>query len=67
MPSPQDHTTRRKGPTREQLLTAVDRVRALHHDWENDPGHCAHCTGADGNLVPYPCPTVQALDGGIPA
>jgi hypothetical protein len=50
-------------PTREQLLTVVDRVRKLHHDWENDPGHCAHCTGPDGNLVPFPCPTIRALDG----
>jgi hypothetical protein len=50
-------------PTREQLLATVERVRALHHDWENDPGHCAHCTGPDGNLVPWPCPTAHALDG----
>jgi hypothetical protein len=50
-------------PTREQLLTAVDRVRKLHHDWEADPGHCAHCTGPDGNLVAWPCPTARALDG----
>lgn len=42
---------------------AAARVRALHHDWEADPGHCAHCNGPDGNLVPYPCPTIIAIDG----
>jgi hypothetical protein len=42
---------------------AIARVRALHRDWENDPGHCAHCTGPDGNLVAFPCPTIRALNG----
>jgi hypothetical protein len=41
----------------------IKRVRQLHRDWEADPGHCAHCQVADGNLVPYPCPTIRALDG----
>jgi hypothetical protein len=42
---------------------AIARVRSLHHDWEADPGHCAHCTGPDGNLVRSPCPTIRALNG----
>jgi hypothetical protein len=33
-------------------------VRALHHD---DSGLCAACTSSHG--VPWPCPTVAALDG----
>lgn len=47
----------------EEGAQAIGRVRALHHDWEADPGHCAHCTGPDGNLVRFPCDTVRALDG----
>lgn len=50
-------------PTREQLLEAVDRIRALHHDWEADPGHCAHCQDGMGTPLPWPCPTIQALEG----
>lgn len=50
-------------PTREQLLEAFDRLRALHHDWEADPGHCAHCQDGIGTPLPWPCPTIQALEG----
>lgn len=45
-------------PTREQLLEAVDRVRALHRE---EYGCCAHCTRAESVL--YPCPTIRALEG----
>ncbi|MEU3507700.1 hypothetical protein ABZ733_07190 [Streptomyces longwoodensis] len=38
---------------------AVARVRALHRE---ECGSCEHCTRADS--VPYPCPTIRALDGG---
>ncbi|MFI5687918.1 hypothetical protein [Streptomyces sp. NPDC051636] len=38
--------------------TAIARVRALHRE---ECGSCAHCTRADS--VPYPCPTIRALDG----
>jgi hypothetical protein len=37
---------------------AIARVRALHVD---EYGLCGECTGSHG--VPYPCPTVRALDG----
>jgi hypothetical protein len=35
----------------------VARVRALHR---NEYGSCSECT--DVRAVPYPCPTIQALD-----
>jgi hypothetical protein len=44
---------------------AVNRVRELHRNWDADPGHCAHCQDGMGNPLPWPCPTVQALDGGL--
>jgi hypothetical protein len=51
-------------PTREQLLTAADRVRALHQRNENT-GECEYCSFRDypTYAVPYPCDTVRALDG----
>ncbi|MFD5814382.1 hypothetical protein [Streptomyces sp. NPDC127038] len=36
----------------------IKRVRALHRD---EYGTCAECTHESG--VPYPCPTIRALDG----
>jgi hypothetical protein len=51
-------------PTREQLLTAADRVRALHPRNENT-GECEYCSFRDypTYAVPHPCDTVRALDG----
>lgn len=40
---------------------AIARVRALH---QQESGLCAHCTREDG--VPYPCPTIRAIDGSTP-
>ncbi|MER5750657.1 hypothetical protein [Streptomyces sp. NPDC002088] len=37
---------------------AIDRLRALHRE---EYGSCAECTHEYG--VPYPCPTIRALDG----
>lgn len=37
---------------------AITRVRQLHRE---EYGCCEHCTRADS--VPYPCPTIRALDG----
>jgi len=39
------------------LPAAIDRIRALHTD---DFGGCSHCTGEQ--FVPFPCPTIAALD-----
>jgi hypothetical protein len=50
-------------PTRDQLLEAVDRIRALHRHWEADPGHCAHCQDGMGTPLRWPCPTIRALEG----
>lgn len=55
-------------PWWQQLDTAreaVDRVRALHHDWDADPGHCAHCQDGTGTPLRWPCPTIRALDGNL--
>jgi hypothetical protein len=41
--------------------TAITRVRALHR---NEYGLCDECTGSHG--VPWPCPTIRALDGDQP-
>lgn len=49
-------------PALAQRDAQLDAVRALHHDWDADPGHCSHCTTGDGALVTYPCPTIRALD-----
>lgn len=58
-------------PTREQLLTAVERVRKLHPSipGEGDTLWCQVCSQEEiqpqpvGWWVPWPCPTVRALDG----
>ncbi|MFJ6565506.1 hypothetical protein ACIQMV_37830 [Streptomyces sp. NPDC091412] len=41
------------------LIAADERVRALHVD---DFGGCAHCNRTREDFVPYPCPTITALD-----
>lgn len=46
----------------EQAEAAAERVRELHQRWYADPGSCAHCENGYGTSLPYPCPTVQALD-----
>lgn len=42
----------------------IKRVRALHRD-EYGCGSCAECTHEFG--VPFPCPTIRALDGQEPS
>lgn len=49
-------------PALAQRDAQLDAVRALHHDWPNDPGHCAHCQDGMGTPLTYPCPTIRALD-----
>lgn len=42
----------------------IAAVRALHHPWDGaDPACCAHCQDGMGTPLPYPCPTIRALDG----
>ncbi len=46
---------------------AEARVRALHQEYAfgDDPQvYCAHCNQISGGWIPWPCPTVQALDDG---
>ena len=54
-------------PTRATLLSAVERVRALHVRNEHT-GDCEHCSERDypDYAVPWPCPTIRALDGEQP-
>lgn len=54
-------------PTRNQLLDAADRVRKLHVE-NAHTGDCEYCSVRDypDYSVPYPCDTVQALDGTAP-
>jgi hypothetical protein len=47
------------GHENERLHDAIDRVRALHVP--HALGHCEECT--NGWVVPFPCPTLRALDG----
>ncbi len=44
--------------------TAVAAVRDLHYAENDGPGlgdYCAACTALGMEVVPYPCPTIQAL------
>ena len=46
------------------LAAKVEAVRALHYA-EQHPRGFAYCVACDGDeFVPWPCPTVRALDGG---
>jgi hypothetical protein len=51
-------------PTRDQLLAAADRVRALHRRNENT-AECEYCSARDypDYAVPFPCDTIKALEG----
>lgn len=48
---------------RNALADQVQRVRALHTP-EDRLGRwtCGHCLGSDEEPLPYPCPTIAALD-----
>lgn len=48
-----------------KLRAAIGRVRALHASVEIGFGPiCDECSSAsDGWIVPYPCPTLRAIDG----
>ncbi|MES9522424.1 hypothetical protein [Streptomyces capoamus] len=43
------------------------RVRALHQQYrfagDDTTDYCAHCNQLSGGWIPWPCPTVRALDG----
>ena len=45
---------------------AVQRARRLHQPYRfggSPDDCCAHCNQISGEPIPYPCPTLQALDG----
>jgi hypothetical protein len=46
---------------------AVARVSALHQRYRSpltdEFDCCGHCNRIAGDLVPYPCPTIQSLEG----
>jgi hypothetical protein len=57
------------GHENERLQDAIERVRALHAPQEYTIWsgarlqRCTHCRDESGYCVPYPCPTLRALDG----
>jgi hypothetical protein len=65
---PHGHTTTNKNPGTPEpdaccaSQGATARVRALHYRWESDPGSCAHCQDGTGTPLPWPCPTIKALE-----
>lgn len=44
----------------QELKAAIQRVRELH---KRTYEYCANCLDPQGFGVPYPCPTIRALDG----
>ncbi|MEU5322953.1 hypothetical protein AB0G67_40315 [Streptomyces sp. NPDC021056] len=49
-------------PTRDQLLTAMEGLHALHRRNEHS-GNCEHCSDRDypDYAVPWPCETIRVL------
>jgi len=45
-------------------LVSIERVRELHSPLEFRGGlYCAECQDGHGHAMPYPCATIEALDG----
>jgi hypothetical protein len=42
---------------------AIDRVRALHDYQFRGDRVCIVCRTGDATPMPYPCPTIRAIDG----
>lgn len=52
------------GAERDRLAAKVERVRALHvayYPFQDGRSYCGTCEGDE--FVPYPCPTIRAIDG----
>jgi hypothetical protein len=47
----------------ERLRAAIERVRAVHRRYDDDPGGPAYCIGCNEYDMAWPCPTIRALDG----
>lgn len=49
---------------------AVARIRGLHQQYrfagDDTTDYCAHCNQISGGWIPWPCPTIRALDGEQP-
>lgn len=56
------------GPAYNALDAALARVLDLHQPYRTIVGdeRCTHCRSHDGRSLPYPCPTIQALNGDQP-
>ncbi|MGW4270818.1 hypothetical protein ACWEGQ_00270 [Streptomyces seoulensis] len=66
--NPPDWWEPHRKPTRDQLLSASERVKQLHRRNEHT-GDCEHCSARDypDYAVPWPCPTVQSMSSaGVP-
>ena len=46
-----------------QLRAVIERVRALHDYQFRGDRVCIVCRTGDATPMPYPCPTLRALDG----
>ena len=46
---------------RATLYSAIRAVVELHKP-RTESNYCAKCRNAGGKLVPYPCPTIQAIE-----
>lgn len=61
-----DEQQRRYDEEAHQALASVARVRGLHMQYRagsDTTDYCAHCNSLSGQWVPWPCPTIQAVDG----
>ncbi|MFF8482359.1 hypothetical protein [Streptomyces antibioticus] len=60
-----------KAPSNRAEAAAVASVRAMHQQYrfagDDTKDYCAHCNQISGGWIPWPCPTIQALDQAAPA
>lgn len=50
---------------REEAKAAIERARQIHQpEQHSDDAHpwCEYCTGSEGDVVGWPCPTIRALE-----
>jgi hypothetical protein len=53
--------------TARQTKAAIARIRTLHQQYrsvyDDATDSCAHCNQISGDVIPWPCPTIDALNG----
>ena len=50
-----------EGNPYDEYMSALRAVVELHKP-RTESNYCAKCRNAGGKLVPYPCPTIQAIE-----